>query len=111
MNPELTCTWWSNNKAKTLLNEPLSAALKNIQNDQDNLKKRRRAEDVESILGKMRSILEAIDATSRMCIPGLHGTTKQNLTVLKTKAVEYQNKLREDLGKYQIEQMARVQIG
>lgn len=106
MNPELTYSWWSNNKAKTLLKEPLSAALKNIEKEQEKLapgQKTYRAEDATSLLIKMRTVLEAIDATIKMCIAGIHGTTKENLTRLKILATQKQQELRARLNKFEEE--------
>jgi len=98
---ELSYTWWIANKAKTLFNEPLSAALKTIEPDQERWKKTFRwAEVAESLHKKLPVVLNAIDATSKKCLPRVHDTTKANLKILKVQATELQNEVREALKQY-----------
>lgn len=97
---ELSYKWWIANKAKTLLIEPLSAALKVIAPLQEKMKSRNRAEDVETLLLKMPMVLKAIDGTLKLCLPVVHDTTKKNLRILKGLAAQLQSDLRELLMAY-----------
>jgi len=93
---ELTYEWWTRNKAKTLQGETLSAALRDIQQDQKDYKKThgKRAEYVLSLLGKMRPVLQAITSTRRRCNALLHAETKRNLDELERLAKALQTTLR-----------------
>ena len=80
---ELSEKWWKKNKAKTLRNEPLTAALKSY--DRANSKRQRDgyAEDVKATLDALELVSKAIEATKKKCNSKLHKQTLGHLDDLK----------------------------
>lgn len=105
MKPELTYKWWSENKAKTLLREPLSAALKSLDVITAKMNKGRikYATDVEAALTATGEVIKAIERTIKLCLPVLHSATEKNLEEMKLVAADYQKELRAKLQKFAAE--------
>jgi dsDNA-binding SOS-regulon protein len=81
---------WKKNKAKTLLTEPLSAALKEYDAALAKLVNPQSAsgakalESMSAYLGANKSVQVAIAKTQKLCLPGVHGDTKKYLAKIDT---------------------------
>ena len=80
---ELSQKWWKKNKAKTLRNEPLTAALKSYDKSNADRKRDGFAQDVKATMDALDLVSKAIEATKKKCNAKLHKETLGHLDDLK----------------------------
>jgi hypothetical protein len=87
-------------KPMTLVNEPLSAALKHVDQGWARVIKNRSTAEFQLFGGVLVQALEALDATEKKCNPKLHRQGLQELTKIRHELNELKRNNTKDLNQY-----------